>query len=432
MAVKDHGIKIKASYEKPKSPDAEGRMRIEVDYYASNDGHRLENMAKLARQFSFDGKPFDENSGHEVVWGEKLFKAKFELRNESDVKRTVALLNAISAYSIMLKPGSRLNATSLGIVVNKSNDFTQGTFPAKRRAILNDVLNVMLGTVVGTVGEHEQANCSTKNYRVRLVPTQPLTFVNPGDGKTYALDVDQPKFGLTDAVYANIPQKTLDDAQQEVLFGSRKFAFDYQGKSYAIDLTKPDLGLSAAEVKALSLDVKYLGELREELALAWDKAAVYLQDDTANRFDSVWTDFLFGAPRAYSKKSQMPELDLWKAISAEKKRQPDTKAIDKAFAAVQSKKYALYAVEKRLAEQGPFASNDDKIALTTSLQGYYTELAKLETLCAERVKKANKAETFQFDNVHGMMLELQLQTAIQKKAVADQMALQRIELPTLA
>ena len=112
----------------------------------------------------------------------------------------------------------------------------------------------------------------------------------------------------------------MNQASDEVLHGSRKFTFDAGGKTYAVDLNRGDLGLSPGELKELSLNGKYLGDLKKELSHAWDNAMFDFKDKFANRIQANWTQFMYGTPMAYSKSSKFPELDLWKSISVKAKR----------------------------------------------------------------------------------------------------------------
>ena len=419
MPVLDHGIKIRAMYEKPGPGETKSKMSIELDFYADNAGDRLENMAALANQFSFGTEPLDDKSRREVVWGEKQFKAKFELRSEMDTKRVTTLINNLSVYSMAQRNGSLHNTNSLQYVVKLHNDLTAGVFPEKRRRLLNDYLNVTFGTVLGAV-QGKNVSSTTTDYNVKLVSSKPLSFVDEYE-QTHTLDLDKPKFGLTDPVFSKIPEKTLNEAKEAVLHGTRQFTFDSNGKSYALDLNQKDLGLSASDSRALSLNGKRLGELRDELSLAWDNATFYLRAKDVTQFRSNWTDFIYGTPMSFSAKSAFPELDLWKAISVKSKKRVDLGKIDNSFKSVLEKKYALHDAEKRLAERGSFATPKDKQDHAQALQAYHMELSKMELICSGYVNKKVAARKYSDTNVHSKVQELGNQSTIQKRAIEHQM-----------
>jgi hypothetical protein len=421
MPVLDHGIKIRAMYEKPGPGETNGKMSIELDFYADNAGDRLKNMAALANQFSFGTEPLDDRSRREVVWGEKQFKAKFELRSEMDIRRVTTLINNLNAYSMAPRNDSIHNITSLPYVVKMHNNLTSGVFPEKRRRILNDYLNVTFGTVLGAVQPNGKIASTTTDYNVKLVPSSPLSFVNPDDGQTYTLDFDKPKFGLTEQVFSKIPEKTLNEAKEAVLHGTRQFTFDSNGKSYTLDLNQKDLGLSASDSRALSLNGKRLGELRDELSLAWDNATFYLKGKDVTQFRSNWTDFMYGTPMSFSAKGAFPELDLWKAISVKRKKRVDLGKIDNSFKSVLEKKYALHDVEKNLAERASFATPKDKQDHAQTLQAYHMELSKMELICSGYVNKKKASGKYSATNSHGKVDDLMEQTKIQKKSIEHQM-----------
>ena len=429
MPVLDHGIKIRATYEKPTPQNPQGKTSIEIDFYAANSGDRLKNMAKLANQFRFGSESLDDPSRREVVWGENQMKARFEVRSEQDIPRVTTLINEISAYSLAANNTLDTNRhfTALNYTVNKANDPTTGLFPVKRQQVLNDFLNVAFGTVGGTPQTDGKLTYTNKDYNIQLTPSgPPLTF---NDGvKTHTLELNKPRLGLDQPTYDRHQDQLRALVEQEVLEGSHQFTFDYKGKSYAVDLNRKDLGLSPKDLKALSLNPRNLAGLKDQLTLAWDNAAFHLVGKDATQFKSNWTEFIYGPPMSCSKQSKVPELDLWKSISEVGKKRGELKEVDKSFEKVLQKKYALQEIETRIAERGSFASPTDKVALGKALKDYHRELSKCEVICAGYSgKKWDEKISIYPTNVHGKVKGLGEQTHIQRKSLENQMQILGIE-----
>lgn len=423
MPVLDHGIKIRAHCTKPTEEHPQGQISLEIDFYAANSGDRLKNMAALANQFQFRTEPPALPPKKEVVWGENQMKAKFDLRDDLDIRRVTTLVNEICAYS--LAENSTLetsrNFRALGYTVGTGNDPTSGAFPNKRKQVLNDFLNVALGTLTSTADQNGRIDYANHDFQVRLIPSgRPITF-NDG-ARIQTLQLEQPRLGLDQVTYNNHKDQLRALVEKEVLQGSQKFGFHFKGKDHVIDLNRADLGLSPQDLKDLSLNPKKLGSLREQLTMAWDNAAFHIPGRDATRFRSSWTDFMYGPPMACSKNSKVPELDLWKAISNSGSKRGDLKEVDKAFERVLQKKYALQDLETRIAEHGTFASPSDKVALGRALQDYHRELCKCEVICSGYCGKQSDAQiTIGQSNAHGKVLSLGQQTNLQRKSLENQM-----------
>ncbi len=425
MPIRDHGIKVTASYEKPKVEGAEGRVFLELDFYADNANSRLENLAKLARQYRFGSESLDDSSRREVTWGEKQLKTRFEIRDPMDIKRLEGLVNYMNLYS-MTSDSTRpkpQHVLMLSYIVGSSADFTSGKYPVKRKEALKDFLNVALGGVEGAFDDEGKIKTASTNYNVQLAPSKAFTFHDKTDGKTYALDVEKPLFGLSKDVFDQLPEDLLGELKQEVLRGTQQFTFDYHGRTYALDLNKDDLGLSARDLKALSLKAEFLSDLKDELKLAWDGANFYLPSKDAASFRLPWADFMYGTPMAYSGKKKFPELELWKQVSVKKNARRDLATIDGAFPKVLEKKYALHNLDKTLERSGGQLSPQERNALGKSLQDYYAELSKFELTCMGYVGKKKTEGKFTNANAHGQVKDLKELTAIQKRSIEHRMQL---------
>jgi serine/threonine protein kinase len=434
MPVLDHGIKIRATYEKPTPQNPQGKTYIELDFYAANLGGRLQNMAKLAKQFRFGSEGLDDPSRRDVVWGKLQMKSKFEMRSDLDIQRVTTLINEICGFSLARNWSldTNRNIGALGPTVEKANDPTSGRFPVKRERILNDFLNVAFGTVVGTPPKEDgqKITYNNKDYNIQLIPSGPPLTFNDG-AKVHALNLKEPMLGLDQPTYDKHKDQLRTLVENEVMQGSHKFSFDYKGKTYTVDLNSSDLGLSTKDLKALSLNPKNLASLKDQLSLAWDNAVFYVVDEFsrgATQFESNWTDFMYGSPLGCSKQSKLPELDLWKSISAAGKKRGDLEKVDKAFEKVLQRKYALQEIETRIAEKGTYTSPTDKLALGKALQEYHRELSKCEVICAGYIGKAwdDKIDIGPA-NVQGKVKGLGEQTMVQRKALENRMLILGME-----
>ncbi|MBI1249394.1 hypothetical protein GC197_16335 [bacterium] len=428
IPIRDHGIKLTARYEKPESPDSKGKVFLELDFYADNGRDRLEHLAKLAKQYRFGDEPLDDKSRREVSWGDKQLKTRFEVRNPLDMKRLEGLVNYMNLLS-MTADGSRpspYNIDILSYLVGSSSDFTTGKYPTKRKEAIKDFLNVMLGGVKGEYNDEGVVVLQSTTYNVQLVPSQEaFTFEDPDDGQTYTLDLNSPKFGLSDDVFDKLPEDKLAELEKEVLLGTQKFKFDYEGHTYTMDLNREDLGLSPNDLKALSLNGDYLDDVRTELKLTWDAANFYRPSAQASLFRTPWSDLMYGTPMAYSTKSKYPEMEIWKAVSDKPKKRSDLGTIDKGFEKILEKKYALHDVDKQMGNDVSRLSPEDRESLGKALQSYYTELSKFELTCTGYVgkKRAEKKYIGFAQNAHGKVRDLKLQTGVQKKAIEHRMLL---------
>ena len=150
----------------------------------------------------------------------------------------------------------------------------------------------------------------------------------------------------------------------------------------------------------------------------------------ATQFESNGMELMYGPPMPFSKQSKLPELDLWKSVSAAPgKKRGDLKEIDKAFERVLQKKYALQEIETRVAPQGVLASPKDKVALSQARQDYYRELVKCEVTCAGymgNIWRNSKIEVSP-SNIHGKVRSLGEQTLLQRKALESQLLLLGME-----
>lgn len=424
MPVLDHGIKVRATYEKPTPENPQGKTSLEIDFYAANSGGRLKDMATLTNQFGF---------GKDVVWGENQMKAKFEIGNEQDIPKVTTLINEICAYSMAPRFDieTNRNTGTLKKTIVTANDPTSGLFPVKRQRILNDFLNVVFGSVSGTSQNDGKITYGNRDHNIRLTPSgPPLTF---NDGlKIHALELDKERLGLDQVTYDQHKDQLRTVVEKEVLQGSRKFTFKIKNKTYAVDLNRNDLGLSAKDLKSLSLNPKHLANLKNQLSQAWDNAAFYVLDENTKgptQFESNWMEIMYGEPMPYSKKNKLPELELWKSVSPAGRKRGDLGKVDKAFENALHKKYALQEIETRVAKKGKFASPNDKLALGKALQDYYRELSKCEVTCAGymgNIWRNSKIEVSP-SNIHGKVRSLGEQTLIQRKALQNKMLLLGME-----
>lgn len=424
MPVLDHGIKVKATCEKPTETHPQGRTMLEVDFYASNEGGRLQQMATLANLFRFGSEPVDDPGRREVTWGDKQMKARFEIRGDEDIGRVTTLINNLCAYSLAPNRdiGGPKNSRALPVLVGRTADPTSGEFPSQRIGSLNDALNVAFGSVVGKPGGSGPVVLGSTDYKVELVPSKTLTF---NDGvRDHVLRLDQPSLGLDPSVFNPHADELRRLVGDEVMVGSLKFSFESKGKRYVLDLNRADLGLDAAALKSLSLAPKNLARLGSHLKAAWENALFRVPRLPSTQFGAMWAEALFGPAWDGSKGNPMGELALWKQASAVEGKRGPLVEVDKALERVIEKKRALQDVEARLAQLGSFATADDKLALKRALGAYHQELMKCEGVCSGYIGMQHDVEApFDPRNAFGRVKSLGQQAMVQRRSIENQMQL---------